>query len=138
VAGGATRVLDTTAVSALMKGEPAAVDRLAALGRRAALLPQAVVSEVAYGLARLSRSKRRSRLEARFALVLSELPRAEWTDDVSWRFGSLKAELERRGERLEDLDVAVAAHAVAYEAVLVTENPRHMERVPGLSLESWS
>jgi tRNA(fMet)-specific endonuclease VapC len=106
-------VLDTNAVSALMKG-------------------------VAFGIERLPRSKRRAALQSRFDLVSAELPRAEWTDVVSQMFGRIKATLERRVTRIEDFDAAIAAHALALDATLVTAKVDHMIRVPGLRVEDWS
>jgi tRNA(fMet)-specific endonuclease VapC len=104
-------VLDTNAVSALMKGNPAVVERLAATE------PAEVM---------------------RFDLISAELPRAEWTDSVSQTYGRVKATLERRGRRIEDLDAAIAAHALALGATLVTADLGHMTRVPGLRVEDWS
>ena len=66
-------VLDTNAVSALMKGEERVVRRLRALDRRETAIPQPVIAEIAYGIERLPRSKRRSALESRFDLVRTEL-----------------------------------------------------------------
>ncbi len=132
-----TFLLDTNTVSFLMRGEAAVRERLAARSRTDVLLCQPVVAEIEYGLARLPRSARRNRLRGRFDLFLRELVRAPWTDEVSRAFGAIKADLERRGERIEDLDVAVAAHAVAVDATLVTDNTEHMRRVGGLKLENW-
>lgn len=67
-----------------------------------------------------------------------ELGRAIWTDVVSERFGAIKAALEKRGRRIEDLDAAIAAHALAENAVLVTANLDQITRVPGLKVEDWS
>ena len=131
------RILDTTAISALMRGDRAAVDTLEALGRSSVLVPQPVVAEVEYGLARLRESKRRDRLRARFDLLLGELLRCEWTDEVSQAFGRIKSSLEARGTPLEDFDIAIAAHALANKAVLVSANLRHMARVEGLDVEDW-
>jgi hypothetical protein len=58
--------------------------------------------------------------------------------EVTDRFGEIKANLERRGERLEDFDVAIAAHGLAASAVLVTANRRHMARIKNLRIEMWS
>ena len=63
---------------------------------------------------------------------------AEWTDEVSQMFGRIKATLERRGTQTEDFDAAIAAHALALDATLVTANVNHMIRVPGLRVEDWS
>jgi tRNA(fMet)-specific endonuclease VapC len=70
--------------------------------------------------------------------VCSELLRAPWTDTVSEHFGAVKAALERKGRRIEDFDAAIAAHALAAGAVLVTADRDHLERVPGLRVEDWS
>jgi tRNA(fMet)-specific endonuclease VapC len=132
-----TYVLDTNAVSALMKGSAAVVERLAASEPTDIAIPQPVLAEIAFGIERLPRSKRRTALQSRFDLVCSELPRAEWTDAVSQAYGRIKATLERRGTRIEDFDAAIAAHALATNATLVTANLEHMTRVPGLQIEDW-
>ena len=131
-------VLDTNAVSAPMKGRPAVVERLAATTPAEVAIPQPVLAEIVFGIERLPRSKRRTLLQARFDLVSAELPRAEWTDAVSRMFGRVKATLERRGTRIEDFDAAIAAHALALDATLVTANLGHMIRVPGLRVEDWN
>lgn len=133
-----TYVLDTNAVSALMKGSAAVVERLAATEPAAVSVPRPVLAEIAFGIERLPRSRRRAALQARFDLISVELPRAEWTDVVSQMYGRIKATLERRGTRIEDFDAAIAAHALALGATLVTSNLGHMTRVPGLRVEDWS
>jgi predicted nucleic acid-binding protein len=52
-------------------------------------------------------------------------------------FGQIKASLERRGQRIEDFEVAIAAHALAFDAFLVTSNASHMARVKDLRLQDW-
>ena len=133
-----THVLDTNAVSALMKGSAAVIDRLAATGPGDVAIPPPVVAEIAYGIERLPRSRRRQALQARFDLVCSQLPRVGWDDAVSQAYGRIKAHLERRGRRIEDVDAAIAAHALAVGAILVTSNISHMARVPGLRVEDWN
>jgi tRNA(fMet)-specific endonuclease VapC len=131
-------VLDTNAVSALMKGDASVVRHLSRVSRVDVLLPQPVIAEIAYGIERLSRSRRRNSLQARFDFIRAELPRVVWSDEVSEAFGVIKARLERSGQRIEDLDVAVAAHALAARAILVTANVQHMARIPDLDVQDWS
>jgi tRNA(fMet)-specific endonuclease VapC len=121
-----------------MKGNEAFVDRLASHAPADVAIPQPVIAELAHGIERLPRSRRRIALQARFELICSEIPRSEWTDDVSHAYGRIKATLERRGTRIEDFDAAIAAHAVSIGATLVTTNTDHMGRVPGLRLEDWT
>jgi tRNA(fMet)-specific endonuclease VapC len=130
-------VLDTNAVSALMQGRPEVIDRLAAVARGDVSVPQPVLAEIAYGIERLPPSRRRTVLQARFDLLRAQLQRCPWTDEVSEAFGRIKAALEKRGQRIEDFDAAIAAHAAAAGATLVTANARQMTRVPGLRTQDW-
>lgn len=131
-------VLDTNALSALMKGDAQALAHLRRAGRADVAIPQPVVAEIAYGIERLPKSKRRQALQQRFDLLRAELPRCQWTDTVSERFGEIKASLERKGQRIEDFDAAIAAHALADGAVLVTANLDDMDRIPGLTVKDWT
>ena len=133
-----TYVLDTNTLSALMRGDAHVMAALARAGRENVRLPQPVLAEIEYGIERLPRSKRKDALRARFELLCSELGRAEWSDAVSAVFGSIKAALERKGTRIEDFDAAIAAHALARDAILVTANLDDMVRIPGLVVEDWS
>jgi len=121
-----------------MKGEPPVIERLRAVNRRDVAIPQPVIAEIAYGIERLPGSKRREKLQKRFDAVRMEIGRVIWTDIVSDRFGAIKAALEKRGKRIEDFDAAIAAHALAEDAILVTANLDQMTRVPGLKVEDWS
>ena len=131
-------LLDTNAVSALMKGDERVVKRLQTLSKGEAAIPQPAIAEITYGIERLPRSKRRSTLEDRFNLVRTELARSPWTDTVSERFALIKATLERKGQRIEDFDAAIAAHALAEGAILVTANLHDMTRVGDLKVEDWA
>jgi len=131
-------VLDTTALSALMRLDPSHVGRLIETEPADVRLPQPAVAEVRYGLACLPPSRRRRSLQSRLDVLLDSIERTPWSDAVSTRFGTLKALLESRGRRLEDFDLMMAAHALELDATLVTSNVRHFARVPGLSIEDWA
>jgi tRNA(fMet)-specific endonuclease VapC len=133
-----TYVLDTTLVSALMRAEPAPSARFLREPRESVMVPQPVVAELLYGIERLPVSQRRRELDAALAVLLRDLKRATWTDEVSQRFAEVKADLKTRGERVEDFDVAIAAHAVAAGATVVTRNLRHFTRIRGLAVEDWA
>lgn len=131
-------VLDTNTVASLMKGAEVSVQKLAALSRGDVAIPQPVMAEIEYGIERLPRSKRKTQLQQRLAWIRSEITRASWSDKVSRVYGQVKAHLEARGERIEDFDAAIAAHALAEGAVLVTAKVKHLGRVRGLITEDWS
>lgn len=131
-------VFDTNTVSAVVRANAAVLSRLKEANRRDVLVPQPVFAEIAYGIERLPKSRRRRLLESRFGLISETFERIEWNDAVSRAFGEVKAQLERKGRRIEDFDIAIAAHALVNAATLVTSNVKHMAAVPNLVLEDWS
>lgn len=56
---------------------------------------------------------------------------------ASKEYGKIRAELEKSGQVIGSLDMQIAAHALAYNMTLVTNNTKEFERVQGLSLDNW-
>lgn len=52
-------------------------------------------------------------------------------------YGDIRADLERSGELIGVNDLHIAAHARSNGLILVTNNLREFNRVPGLRLENW-
>jgi predicted nucleic acid-binding protein len=50
------------------------------------------------------------------------------------RFGVLRGDLTRRGLRIGDFDVLIAATALHHDLTLLTRNQRHFSRIAGLRL----
>lgn len=51
---------------------------------------------------------------------------------------ALKAALAAAGPPISPNDTAIAGHAIAVGAILVTNNTRGFERMPCLVLEDWA
>jgi tRNA(fMet)-specific endonuclease VapC len=52
-------------------------------------------------------------------------------------YAEIRADLERRGKLIGPNDLMIAAHALALDRVLVTDNVREFTRVKGLKVENW-
>ena len=52
-------------------------------------------------------------------------------------FGQLRAELYRIGKPIGPYDMMIAGHARSMGFILVTNNLKEFERVPGLRVENW-
>jgi predicted nucleic acid-binding protein len=57
---------------------------------------------------------------------------------VEDEFGSLKAEMDRHGKKVDDFDLVIASTAILLNYTLVTNNTRHFRHIPGLNLENWA
>jgi tRNA(fMet)-specific endonuclease VapC len=91
-------------------------------------------SELFWGV-RKSGSARNLRALENF---LAPLIVADYGLDAARSYGELRATLERKGTPIGPLDMQIAAHALALDVTLVTNNLREFKRVPGLRLENWS
>lgn len=74
---------------------------------------------------------------ARLDVLLATLTPLPFGEQAAYQFGQIKAELERKGIRLADLDLQIASVALQYNAPLVTHNQSHFSRIPNLQLEDW-
>lgn len=92
------------------------------------------VAELTHGA---NRSSHRGDNLARLEVLLSALIILPFDEATGRRFGVLKAELEARGEPLDDLDLQIASIAIENNLPLVTNNTKHFKRVDGLQLMNW-
>ena len=60
-----------------------------------------------------------------------------WSAQAADEYSRLRTFLQRQGTPIGNMDLLIAAHALAENAVLVTNNLREFGRVPGLQLENW-
>lgn len=93
-----------------------------------------VAGELAYGVENSTRiESNRRNLE----LFLSKLTALAWDEAAIWHFGFHKTKLKKAGTKIGELDLLIGCHALAMDAVLVTNNTREFERIEGLRLENW-
>jgi tRNA(fMet)-specific endonuclease VapC len=52
-------------------------------------------------------------------------------------YGRIRDELETKGKTIGSMDILIAAHALALDGALVTNNDAHFSRVTGLRVVNW-
>lgn len=127
-------LLDTNTVSQLVRGHPGVTARVVAVSMADMCLSAVTEGELAFGLAKRPEARR---LQTAVRELLRRIEVLPWDSAAAGRYGPLRAELERRGRPLGPLDLLIAAHALAVDAVLVT-NDRAFAQAPGLVLEDWT
>lgn len=129
-------LLDTDIASHVIRGtSPGADARLVSAPTSSLYVSAITRGELRLGVSRKPEALRLARLVDEF---LMRVPTLDWTADAADAYGELRAELERRGTPIGNLDTLIAAHALAIDATLVTANRRHFEPVPSLQIEDWS
>jgi len=128
-------LLDTNIASCIIKGNSPAVDRRLARVAMADVAISAVTEgELRFGAARLPQATRLHNLIEDFFLRVAILP---WDSEAAQQYGQLRATLEREGQPMGNLDVMIGAHALALDAVLVT-NDHAFARIKNLKVVDWT
>lgn len=53
-------------------------------------------------------------------------------------YGDLKAELREKGTPIDDFDLLIGSAAIANNLVMVTDNIKHLCKLPGIVVENWT
>jgi tRNA(fMet)-specific endonuclease VapC len=128
-------LLDTNICIYVINARPAAVlERFRQEPMGQIGISSLTAAALAFGVAKGASTRNREALEM-FLAPLEVLP---FDASAIWRYGDLRAALERSGQPIGAIDTLIAAHALAANAILVTNNTREFMRVPGLRLENWA
>jgi predicted nucleic acid-binding protein len=73
-----------------------------------------------------------------FDELLTRCPLGDATDAVFEAAVNIHADLKAKGRICDDMDILIAAFCQTYGLTLVTNNTKHFENIPGLSLVDWS
>ena len=90
-------------------------------------------SELAFGVEK-SGSERNKQALKKFLSPLEILP---YDEQAVWHYAQLRHDLQSKGQTIGSLDMLIAAHALALDVVLVTNNTKEFERIERLKLENW-
>ncbi len=122
-----------------MHRRPEAIEGLRGEDPSRVYLCSPVIAEVFFGLERLpGGSRRRTLLESEFTRLRSAVRYVEWNEAAAMTFGRWKARLQKRGNPIEDMDLAIASIALELGARLATSNTRHFERFNNIELVNWT
>lgn len=128
-------LLDTNVVSHIMQGRDARLlARLVSLPVGQVAISSVTLGELEYGLHRRGQPARLRNALAQVLLRMDVLP---WDERAATCYGEFCAALEARGINLSDLDMMIAAHAVAVDATLVSRDKAFAQVPDQLQLQVW-
>lgn len=126
-------MLDTNIVSAIVRDPRGKVlERLLEIGEENAFISIITHGEIWYGVMKSGSEE----LARKVSAVTRRLYVAPLQMPTDRRYAEIRLAL-RQGKTIGPNDLWIAAHAVALDAVLVTNNENEFSRVPGLKVENW-
>jgi tRNA(fMet)-specific endonuclease VapC len=127
-------LLDTNIISALMRDPQGSVAaKIEKLGDTEIFTSVIVAAELHYGIIKKGSARLKESAEA----ILASLEIRPFTPEAAIAYGNLRAKLEHMGRIIGANDLLIAAHAIAEDAVLVTDNLGEFTRVAGLKTQNW-
>lgn len=126
-------MLDTDSVSYALRGQGRVAARILEHRPSEICISAITLGELRYGAARRNSRKLHELIDG-FTANVAVVP---FDESCAFHFGVVANELAERGSPIGEYDALIAAHAVALELTLVTNNVKHFNRVAGLRVENW-
>jgi tRNA(fMet)-specific endonuclease VapC len=127
-------LLDTNILSDLVRNPQGRVAaRIAKVGEGAICTSIIVAAELRFGAVK----KASERLATQIDRILSAIDIQPFDAPADAVYARLRAQLEAAGAPIGGNDMLIAAHALATDCVVVTDNEREFGRISGLSVENW-
>jgi tRNA(fMet)-specific endonuclease VapC len=126
-------MLDTDTVSFALRGAGGVTQRLLEKKPSEVCISSVTLAELRFGAER----RRSPRLHRMIAELMSPLLVAPFDASAADLFGQVGVALADSGAPIGQMDTLIAAHALALDVTLVSNNLSHFGRVPGLRTENW-
>lgn len=127
-------MLDTNICIFTIKNRPQSVREVFTRHHGQMCISTVTLMELIYGAEKSSDPERNLADVEGFAARLEVL---KYDEDAAAHTGQLRAELKRVGKPIGPYDGMIAGHARSQGLIMVTNNRREFDRVPGLRVEDW-
>ena len=128
-------MLDTNICIYTIKNRPAHVRDTFNQHQEQLCVSTVTVMELIYGAEKSSVPEKNLAVTESF---LARLVVMDYNHRAAEHTGQLRAELQKQGKPIGPYDQMIAGHARSLGLVLVTNNVREFDQVPGLRIENWA
>ncbi|MFA6572006.1 MAG: type II toxin-antitoxin system VapC family toxin [Bacteroidota bacterium] len=128
-------LLDTNICIYIIKKQyPEVLSKLTSVGFSKISISTITIAELEYGVANSQKS-----MEAQTALLEFLMPfdTLDFNSAAASYYGRIRKELKDKATPISDMDMLIAAIAMANELTLVTNNEKEFKRISGLKVENW-
>ena len=131
-----TYFLDTNIISYYMKGSDLIEEKIASIITNGDIIriPIVVFYEIRRGLLAIGAVNKLSIFE-NIVQIFGLEPMTTKTFLIA---SEIYANLTQKGQIIEDSDIFIGAVAIENDAILITNNSRHLRRIEGLQIEVWN
>ena len=129
-------LLDTNICIYLINKKPGPlISRLKRVIKSGVGLSSITLSELEFGVQKSQRPQKNAVNLVRFLLPFEIL---SFDEKAAEAYGIIRADLEKQGRVIGNMDMLIAAHAKSLNTTLVTNNEKEFCRIPYLRVENWT
>ena len=126
-------MLDTDIASYLIRGDhPGVTEKFTKVYERC-VMSSITAAELQNG----ARKRKNRALTKKVQALCDLLTIIPWNDEAANAYAKLRVELETAGTPIGNMDMLIAASAIAENATLVTNNVEHFSKIVSLKIENW-
>ena len=126
-------LLDTNICISLLKNKYGIREKIIEVEPKNCFVSEITIAELYYGASKSTNREERIKDVEFIATKFDVLPIFPALE----LFGDIKAKLEADGNRIDDFDILIGATALVNNMVVVTDNIKHLERLPNINIENW-
>jgi len=127
-------LLDTNICVFFLRGKKSIEKQILDKGIKNCFISEITVAELLYGVECDDYNFNENRKKVNeFINILSNIPITK----VLLEYARQKSFLRKKGMLIDDMDLFIGATAIANNLVLVTDNEKHLSRMPNILIENW-
>lgn len=126
-------MLDTDIASYLIRGDhPGVTEKFTEL-YESCCMSSITAAELQYGAKKRNNRALTQKVQA-LCNLLTIIP---WNEEAAGVYAKLRVELEAAGTPIGNMDMLIAASAIAENVTLITNNIEHFSKTASLKIENW-
>jgi predicted nucleic acid-binding protein len=131
-------LLDTNVLIEFLDGTPSVVKHVFGVGLHNCCISVITLHELYYG-AYLAKERKEEYFEKEIEKINKLLEKFTVLElsALGKEYGFVKYNLKSKGEMIDDFDLVIAGQAISENLIVVTDNTKHFNRIPGLSIVNW-
>ena len=132
-------VFDTNVISEMMRPvpNPVVLHRISTLSAVSTALTAVTITEIAYGIERMSKGKKRNHLNELFFGLIKGMPILPLDERSAYKTAEFRVLRENKGLRVDTEDMMIAGIAAANNAVIATRNIKDFALLPIEIINPW-
>jgi len=126
-------LIDTNICIEYFKHRHGVPERMAQISRADIFVSEVTVAELLYGAVHSKNRERHLHEVRELQRDINVLPISDVLDD----YADIRHALTSQGITVEDFDLLIGATARHYNLIAVTNNRKHFDPMPGITVENW-